>query len=70
MPRPTMTLKECAETMRNSGFRISERTIGEGITSGRYPFGTVVRIGKSGRRSFEIFRVQFEKWLKEYTGNE
>lgn len=70
MQRPTMTLRECAEEMRGYGFRISERTISSGIASGRYPFGDVVATGKTGRKTVEISRAKFQKWVKEYTGNE
>lgn len=70
MQRPTMTLKECAEEMRSHGFRTSERTIAAGISIGHYPFGGVVATGKTGRRTFEISKVKFQRWIEENTSNE
>lgn len=65
--KPTMTLREVVNAMRAVGFRTSEETVASGIESGRYPFGTLISSGKTGRRHFEILRVDFEKWLKEVT---
>lgn len=69
MQRPTMTLADVETAMQKAGFRVSTRTISEGISSGRYPFGTIIGTGDTGRRRFEIMRVDFEKWLKEKTAN-
>lgn len=68
MQRATMTLQECAAAMRQNGIRCSPMRIGEAIESGNYPFGRLVYIGGSGRRTFEIFRVDFYKWLNEKVG--
>lgn len=65
---PTMSLKEVVDTMRSAGFRTSETAVADSLDSGRYPFGTLVRTGKSGRRTFEIYRVDFECWLSQKTG--
>lgn len=68
--KPTMTMREVVNAMREVGFRTSEETVADGIESGRYPFGTLISSGKTGRRHFEILRVDFEKWLKEVTRSE
>lgn len=66
--RPTMTLREVAEAMRAVGFRTSEPMIVNGIESGRYPFGAVISVGKTGRRRVEILRVDFDAWLRRVAG--
>lgn len=65
---PMMNLKECADAMRDVGFRTSETCIADGIESGRYPFGALLSVGQTGRRRFEIYRVDFEAWLRSKTG--
>lgn len=54
--------------MRAAGFRTSETMIANGIESGRYPFGAVTGVGKTGRRRVEILRVDFNAWLQRVAG--
>lgn len=68
--KPTMSLKDCTAAMRRCGIRCSPLRIAEAIELGIYPFGRVVSVGDTGRRTFEIWRVDFEKWLKERTNEE
>lgn len=63
MSRPVMTLGECVEAMRDAGIRCSARSVGDGLSDGSYPFGRIKSVGKTGYRSFEIFRSDFERWL-------
>lgn len=63
--RPVMTLRECVSAMRDSGIPCSEERIGDEIESGLLPFGRVKHVGKTGYRSFEIWRVDFNQWLAE-----
>lgn len=63
MKKYTMTLKEVYDEMRDVGIRCSFKSISAGITCGAYPFGRVVAVGETGRKTFEIFRVDFENWL-------
>lgn len=70
MPTPTMTLKECAVAMRERNIPCTETGIADAIELGIYPFGRIKHVGKTGRRSIEIWRVDFERWLKERTGGE
>lgn len=65
--KPTMTLAEVVTAMRSAGFRTGETAVADAIESGRYSFGAVISHGKTGRRKFEILRVDFERWLKEVT---
>lgn len=62
--RLTMTVLEVYTAMRNAGIPCSPKMISAGIASGAYPFGRVVSTGETGRRTLEIFRVDFEAWLE------
>lgn len=64
MAKLTMTVKEVVQTMRQAGIQCSERIVSDGIASGMYPFGAVVSVGETGRRTLQIFRVDFEAWLE------
>lgn len=65
MPKPTMTLLDVYHAMRAVGIRNSPARISAGITSGAYPFGRVVSTGETGRKTFEIYRVDFDAWLQK-----
>lgn len=69
MDNPTMNLHECAATMRDFGIPCSEKEIADAIECCAYPFGRIKSVGKTGRRTVEIWRVDFERWLAERTGN-
>lgn len=60
----TMTLREVYYAMREAGIPCNEKMISAGIASGAYPFGRVVQEGETGRRTLEIFRVDFDAWLE------
>lgn len=64
MPKLTMTLLEVYYAMREAGIRSSPTRISAGIESGAYPFGRVVCVGPSGKRTLEIYRVDFMAWLQ------
>lgn len=68
--KPTMTLKECAEAMREFSIPCTETGIADAIETGAYSFGRIKHVGKTGRRSVEIWRVDFERWLKERIGGD
>lgn len=63
-PKITMTLREVYYAMREAGIRCNVKMISDGIASGAYPFGRVVSVGETNRRTLEIFRVDFEAWLE------
>ncbi len=65
MNKLTVTLHECEDILRSYGIRCSAAGIAEGIESGAYPFGRIKRVGRSGRRDTEIFRVDLMNWLRE-----
>lgn len=64
MQKITMTLREVYYEMRAAGIRCNTKMISAGIASGAYPFGRVVGVGGTGRRTLEIYRVDFEAWLE------
>lgn len=66
IPRPklTMTVREVYYAMREAGIPCNEKMISAGIASGAYPFGRVVAVGETGRRTLEVFRVDFDAWLE------
>ena len=59
----TMTVTEVYHAMREAGIRSSPTRISAGIASGAYPFGRIVSVGETGRKTLEIFRVDFYGWL-------
>lgn len=67
MEKLTMTVREAYYAMRAAGIRTSEARISAGIASGAYPFGRVVNVGETGRRTLEIFRVDLDAWIKSKT---
>jgi len=62
MLNPTMTLKEVYEDLRKYGFKISQKKLSDGIVSGLYPFGIILNTGETGKRTFQILRVDYERW--------
>ena len=66
----TMSLRDVYTEMRSAGIRCSMKVISDGIATGAYPFGRVVNVGETGRRTLEIFRVDFESWLASKTPNQ
>ena len=70
MPKLTMTLMEVYYAMREAGISSSPTRISAGIACGAYPFGRVVCVGETGRRTLEIFRVDFDAWLETRIPNE
>lgn len=60
----TMTLHEVYEEMKEAGIRCSMKVISDGIATGAYSFGRVVNTGETGRRTLQIFRVDFENWIR------
>lgn len=60
----TMTINDVAKLFRQYGVPIELGRLADGIASGDYPFGRVVRVSDGGRRTFEIWRVDVEAFLK------
>lgn len=62
--RITMTIRDVYHAMRAAGISCNTQMISDGIASGVYPFGRVVNEGETGRRTFEIYKVDFYAWLE------
>lgn len=60
-----MTLAEVVEDLRNIGVKTTSKVVSDGIASGRYPFGTILNLGGTGRRHIQIFRTDYERWKNE-----
>lgn len=65
MQKPTMTLADVVKDLRSIGMKTNAKSLSDGITSGHYPFGTILHIGKTGRRHIQIFRTDYERWKAE-----
>lgn len=64
----TVTVNETLAILRASGMPATASTLADGIESGAYPFGRMVRKSETtGRRTFEIFRVDLMAWLESKT---
>lgn len=63
----TMTIQDVAKLFREYGIPIELGRLADDIASGAYPFGRVVRTSATGRRTFEIWRVDVEAFLRSKT---
>ena len=66
MNKPTMTLREVYKDLREHGFKTSIQRLSDGIVSGLYPFGRVLNIGETGKRTFQILRIDYENWKNKF----
>lgn len=67
----TVTVNETLAIMRKAGIPITAITLADGIETGVYPFGRMVRKSEiTGRRTFEIYRVDLQQWLDSKTPKE
>ena len=67
MLSPEMTVADVAGEMRAAGFHVSNKAIVDRIASGLYPFGRIIGVGRSGRRTVHVLRVDFQRWLEDVT---
>ena len=70
MAKMTCNLQEAAEILRKHGMPICATTLGDRIAEGVFSFGTVTSQGKTGRRTFLIFRNDLMRWISEKSGGE
>lgn len=66
----TMTVNDVAKLFRSYGIPIELGRLADDIASGEYPFGRVVKTSPTGRRTFEIWRVDVEAFLRSKTPQE
>lgn len=62
-----MTVQEVVAACRAAGMKMSYARIQDMAACGAAPFLHLLRTGKTGRRTYIIYRVEFLKWLKEVT---
>lgn len=65
-----LTVFECVEMMRQNGISTSSQRLADEIEAGIVPFGKVLRKGRTGRRTFTIYRVDFLDWLNRVTSQQ
>jgi len=68
MPKPRMTIPEVCDDMRRRGMSLGHKTLSDGIVSGLFPFGQLIGLTPTGRRSFMILRKNYETWADENLG--
>lgn len=62
---PTMTLNELVTRMRDLGIPKGQETLAAEIEAGMYPFAQCVRLPGSCKRTYTIYTVLFERWVRE-----
>lgn len=60
----TVTINEVAAMFRAVGIKATPVTLADGIEAGAYPFGRLVKKSGTGRRQFEIFRVDVQRFIE------
>ena len=61
----TLTINETAALCREHGWAVGKEQLAEGIAEGRYPFGKILRVGNTGRRTYEIWKADVLAYLRE-----
>ena len=69
MAKLTLSTNETCDLLRKSGIPMDVHRLCDGIADGYYPFGRLVRTSPNGRRTFEIYRVDVEAFIKSKTPN-
>lgn len=69
MAKLTLSINETLAVLRKRGIQMEASRLCDGIEDGTYPFGRVVRKSPNGRRTFEIFLVDVEAFIKSKTPN-
>lgn len=66
--KPRMSINEVCDDMRHRGMSVSHKTLSDGLVSGVFPFGELLGLSPTGRRSFLILRRNYEAWANENLG--
>lgn len=59
-----MTLDDVCQAFREMGVPMEKGRLADDIAAGVYPFGRVAKVSPNGRRTFDIWRVDVEKFLQ------
>lgn len=60
----TMTLEDVCKLFRSYGIPMEITRLADDIEAGIYPFGRLIKKSPTGRRTFEIWRVDVESFIK------
>lgn len=63
-----MTIAQVMRDMRSRGIPIGQKNLTIGIESGAFPFGRVISVGKTGRRTLLITAANYYSWADEHLG--
>lgn len=61
----TLTINETVALCREHGWVVGKEQLAEGIAEGRYPFGMILRVGNTGRKTYEIWKADVLAYLRE-----
>ena len=60
----TISAVDAVKILRQRGMHITVKRLIDGFESGLYPFGRVIAVGKTGRRTVEIFQRELDEWIE------
>lgn len=63
-----MTIDQVVRDMRRRGIPIGQKTLSDGIANGTFPFGSVISVGETGRRTVMILSKAYYQWADEKLG--
>ena len=63
-----MTVAQVIHDMRTRGIPIGQKNLVCGIESGAFPFGRVISVGETGRRTLLITASSYYSWADEHFG--
>lgn len=63
-----MTVHQVMSDMRSRGIPIGQQSLIGGIERGAFPFGRVISVGETGRRTLLIPAASYYSWADEHLG--
>lgn len=62
-----ITVTEVVQAMRAAGIRVDSHRLNGMYDDGRAPFMSLDKVGPTGRRTYRIYRAEFQAWLARAT---
>ena len=62
-----ITVTEVIQAMRTAGIRVDSHRLNGMYDDGRAPFMSLDKVGPTGRRTYRIYRSEFQAWLTQAT---
>lgn len=62
-----ITVTEVVQSMRAAGIRVDSHRLNGMYDDGRAPFMSLDKVGPTGRRTYRIYRAEFQSWLSQAT---